>query len=164
MLPLTESAVRSSFVNCSRGEASRLTLPEGFADLDWDRRDLLGWADPKAPLRAYVVLDGADGPVGLALRTVERAHGRRRTLCAWCEDVFATNDVGLFVAPRAGAAGRRGDSVGTLVCTGFECAGNVLRAPRPEETADDAGTFVARRRDGLRERALKFVDEVLASA
>jgi len=41
MRPMTEQQVRRSFVNCSRGEAQGLTLPKGFADLDWSDLDLL---------------------------------------------------------------------------------------------------------------------------
>ena len=71
MRPLTEPQVRRSFVNCSRGEAQGLTLPRGFADLDWSGLDVLGWRDPKAPLRGYLVLDLAGGPVGIAVRAAD---------------------------------------------------------------------------------------------
>lgn len=71
MRPMTEQQVRRSFVNCSGGEAQGLTLPKGFAELDWVSLDLLGWRDPKAPLRGYLVLDAAAGPVGLAVRAAD---------------------------------------------------------------------------------------------
>src|SRR5437763_16426437 len=68
---LTERQVRRSFVNCSRGEADGLTLPRDFAALDWAALDLLGWRDPKAPLRGYLVLETDGGPVGLSVRAAD---------------------------------------------------------------------------------------------
>ena len=37
MLPLTESDIRASLVNASQREARDVRLPDGFADLAWDR-------------------------------------------------------------------------------------------------------------------------------
>ena len=45
MNPLTEKLIRASFVNCSRREASQLTLPADLSDLRWDRLDYLGWIE-----------------------------------------------------------------------------------------------------------------------
>ena len=117
MNPLTEKLIRASFVNCSRREASQLTLPADLSDLRWDRLDYLGWIDRKAPLRAYVVVPVDDDLVGITLRSPEGAASRRRAVCAWCEDVYATDDVSMYVARRAGGPGRNGDTIGTLICT-----------------------------------------------
>jgi len=108
MNPLTEKQIRTSFVNCSRREAAQLTLPLDLGDLRWDHLDYLGWIDRKAPLRAYVVLTVEDTLVGVTLRTPEVVAARRRAMCAWCEDVNATNDASMYVARRAGASGRNG--------------------------------------------------------
>ncbi len=161
MDPLTEKQIRTSFVNCSRREAAQLTLPVDLADLRWDRLDVLGWIDRKAPLRSYAVVPVDDEIVGVALRSPERAATRRRAVCAWCEDVYATGDVSLYVAPRAGAAGRKGDTVGTLICTTFECSRNVRRTPTIIEAGQDPAALVQRRIEGLRERSARFVREVL---
>lgn len=32
-----------------------MTMPEGLSSLDWEARDFLGWRDPRAPQRAYLV-------------------------------------------------------------------------------------------------------------
>ena len=161
MHPLTEPEIRTSFVNCSRGEATSLTLPADLTALRWDRLDVLGWVDRRAPLRAYAVLPLDDAVVGIALRVPETVGKRRRAVCAWCEDVNATNDASLYVARRAGAAGRRGDTVGTLICTGFECSRNVRRTPTLIEAGQDPAGLVLRRIDGLRERSQRFAREVL---
>jgi hypothetical protein len=52
---LSEQQVRRSFVNCSQGEAKGLALPKDFEDLDWASPELLGWRDPKAPLRGCLL-------------------------------------------------------------------------------------------------------------
>jgi hypothetical protein len=161
MDPLTEKLIRSSFVNCSKREAAQLTLPPDLAELRWDRLDYLGWIDRKAPLRAYVVLPLDDALVGVALRAPEVATKRRRAVCAWCEDVYATEDVSMYVARRAGAPGRNGDTIGTLICTRFDCSTNVRRKPTIIEAGDDPAGFVQRRTDALREHTEKFAREVL---
>ncbi|WP_421742699.1 FBP domain-containing protein [Cellulomonas sp.] len=158
---LTEKQIRASFVNCSRREAAQVTLPADLSELRWDRLDYLGWIDRKAPLRAYVVLPVGDALVGIALRSPEVAGKRRRAVCAWCEDVYATDDVSMYVARRAGAPGRNGDTIGTLICTTFGCSANVRRTPTIIEAGDDPAGVVRRRIAGLRERSARFADEVL---
>lgn len=160
MLPLTEQQIRTSFVNCSRREAAQLTLPSDLADQRWDRLDYLGWIDRKAPLRSYVVVPVDDRLVGVALRAPEVAS-RRRAVCAWCEDVYATDDVSMYVARRAGAAGRNGDTLGTLVCTDFRCSHNVRRKPTLVEAGQDPAGVVQRRIETLRAHSVRFVREVL---
>jgi len=165
MIPLTEQQIRASLVNATRREVTQATLPDLDA-LDWDRLDYLGWRDRKAPLSAYVVLELGGEPVGVLLRAAERtASGRRRSgVCAWCEDVVVTADVTLYVARRAGAPGRKGDTVGTLLCTDLGCSRNVRRVPTRAEAGTDEevrAQVVQRRIAGLRERSGRFVAEVL---
>ena len=114
MEPLDEATIRGSFVNCSQGEASRIKLPAGFGHgaLPWADLDFLGWTDPAAPLRALLVVPGADGPTGVVLRRPEarKAHLSRSSMCRVCLTVHAASGVALFVAPLAGAAGRKGNA------------------------------------------------------
>jgi len=163
MLPLTEKQLRTSFVNASRREANDATLPD-LSALDWDRLDYLGWHDRRAPLSAYVVVELDDGPVGVLLRAADPPKVRRRTICAWCEDVVVTDDVSMYVARRAGASGKRGNTIGTLICTDFTCSRNVRRPPTRTEAGSDAEALreqiVARRIAGLRERSVRFVEEI----
>lgn len=158
MNPLTEKQIRTSFVNCSKREAAQLSLPLDLNDLRWDH---LGWIDRKAPLRAYVVLTVDETLVGVTLRTPEVVAARRRAMCPWCEDVNATNDASMFVARRAGASGRNGDTIGTLICTSFECSRNVRRTPTLVEAGLDPAGLVQRRIEGLRERSQRFARSVL---
>lgn len=128
MRPLDERALRASFRNASRKEVADLNLPAGFADIDLDHLDYLGWGDPKAPRRAYVVAEIDGAPAGVLLQRAEQ-RVVARAQCSWCEDVTLRNDVQLFVARKTGPAGRKGDTVGTLVCANFGCSDNVRRLP-----------------------------------
>ncbi|UOQ56975.1 FBP domain-containing protein [Leucobacter allii] len=164
MHPLTESDIRSSFINASRKEVADLTLPEGFDALreaDWRALDYLGWRDPKFARRAYVLLPRPDGaPVGVALRQAEAAP-RSRAMCNWCRDVRLPNDVVFWSARRAGPAGRRGGTVGTLVCRDFECSRNVRNDPPPAYEGYDVAAARARRIEELRLKAAGFADMLL---
>ncbi|BDZ41870.1 hypothetical protein GCM10025865_11690 [Paraoerskovia sediminicola] len=166
MEPLTEKQIRSSFINASRREAAQATLPDLDA-LDWTALDYLGWRDRKAPLSSYVVVEIDGEPRGVLLRASDPSlRGRRKAVCNWCEDVVVTEDVSLYVARRGGASGRRGNTIGTMICTEFLCSQNVRRTPTFTEAGNDpvaAELIVERRVAGLRERSAKFVAEVLST-
>ncbi|GHI87726.1 hypothetical protein Sxan_50900 [Streptomyces xanthophaeus] len=121
--PLTEKQIRSSFVNCTKGEASRLRLPLDFAELPWEDLDFLGWVDPGAPLKAHLVLPAAEGPLGISLRvpSVNRTSAMKSSLCQLCLTGHASSGVTLLAAPLAGARGREGNTVGIYVCADLAC-------------------------------------------
>lgn len=160
MLPLDQKTISASFVNASKKEISDLTLPSGFADLDWDRLDYLGWRDPKIGKRAYVVVALDDGPVGIILKQADVAP-RTRAQCSWCQDVHLPNDVVLFVAKRAGAAGRNGDTVGSLVCDAFQCSANVRKSLPMAYLGFDVEAARIERIASLRQRAASFATGIL---
>ena len=128
MRPLDERAIRASFRNASRKRVSSLTLPPELAACDFDVLDYLGWVDPKMPRRAYVIAEIDDAPVGVLLQRAEQ-RTLARAQCSWCDDVTLRNDVQLFAARKAGAPGRNGDTIATLVCENFGCSANVRRLP-----------------------------------
>jgi hypothetical protein len=159
--PMTEPQVRRSFVNCSRGEAQGLTLPRGFADLDWADVDVLGWRDPKAPLRGYLVLDLADGPVGIAVRAADsRMSSGTAVMCLLCQTGQAGDAVSLFTARRTGEAGRNGNTVGTYICADLGCSDRVRTEIPPWLQLRDPAEVVAERSAELRERAEGFLAAV----
>lgn len=166
MKPLTENEIRASFVNASKREAGQAALPD-LSGLDWERLDYLGWRDSKRPL-GYAVVLVDDEPRGIILRAAPpptALAGRRRSaICAWCEDPLETQDVSLWVAKRSGAEGRKGDTVGTLICTEFVCSANVRRKPTFAELGsndpDAREQFIERRAAGLRDRSARFVAQV----
>ncbi|MGY1751996.1 FBP domain-containing protein [Blastococcus sp. SYSU D01042] len=164
MHALTEPQVRRSFVNCSQGEARALALPKDFATLEWHRLELLGWRDPKAPLRGYLVVEDADGggaPVGIALRAAEsRMSARTTAMCLLCQTAQAGDAVSLFTARRTGAAGRNGNTVGTYVCADLGCAQRVRTEIPPWLLDRDPAEVVVERAAELRRRALGFLGSV----
>ncbi|GAA0488363.1 FBP domain-containing protein [Streptomyces olivaceiscleroticus] len=124
MEPLSESDIRASFVNCSKGEAKRLNIPAGLDGLPWDDLDFLGWRDPQAPDRAYLVAPRDGGPLGVTLRRPQniRRTFTKTTVCSLCLTAHGGSGVSLLAAPRAGAAGRQGNTVGAYVCADLACS------------------------------------------
>ena len=179
MRQLSEKQLRASLVNASVRERKELHLPAEFDTLDWDRLEYLGWRDPKTPTIGYLVVDlsnvsdvrdaadvseasevsdsdTAAGLVGLRLRAGV-VPPRTRVLCALCEDVSIPNEVLLFTARRVGKAGRRGDTIGTLICSHFECSRNVHRLPSSAMAGQDREAVRLNRIDNLRDRVRRFV-------
>jgi len=155
--PLSEKQIRSSFVNCTKGDAARLRLPLDFAELPWDDLDFLGWVDPGAPLKAHLVLPREQGPLGISLRvpSVRRTSAVKSSLCQICLTGHASSGVTLLAAPLAGARGREGNTVGVYICADLACPLYVrgkrqpkLRAGRYEETV------------GLDERLARMTDNL----
>ncbi|MFJ6102087.1 FBP domain-containing protein [Streptomyces sp. NPDC092359] len=143
MEPLTDRQIRSSFVNCTKGEAGRLKLPLDFAELPWEDLDFLGWVDPGAPLRAHLVVTRPEGPVGVSLRVPAsgRTSAMKSSMCQVCLTGHASSGVTLLVAPLAGPRGREGNTVGLYLCADLACSLYVrgkrqpkLRGRRHEES------------------------------
>lgn len=167
MNPLGEEEIRASFVNCSKGEARRLTLPAGFADTPWSDLDFLGWRDPKAPERGYVVAERDGGPVGVALRA---STGARRSLlkssiCSICVTPQSGSGIALLVAPRAGAAGRDGNSLGLYVCADLACSLYVRGKKKSALARRFEETLTPQEQNARTVRNLRgFLDQVLQTA
>jgi FBP C-terminal treble-clef zinc-finger len=159
--PLTEQQVRRSFVNCSRGEAQVLALPKEFAALDWADLELLGWRDPKAPLRGYLVVESRDDVVGIAVRAAEsRMSSRTAAMCLLCRTAQTGDAVSLFTARRAGQAGRNGNTVGTYICADLGCAQRVRTEIPPWLQDRDPAAVVEERSAELRTRVAGFLGSV----
>ncbi|TYQ09926.1 UNVERIFIED_ORG: treble-clef zinc-finger protein [Gordonia westfalica J30] len=160
MHALTESEIRRSFVNATVRERKSLVLPPDFKELNWERMDFVGWRDPKQPMVGYVVIPTDDEPVGIMLRLGGR-QPRKRPLCSFCEDVLLPNDVAFFSAKLAGAAGRKGDTVGTLICSNFECSKNVRMKPPPVFGGHDPEALRQQRIESLQLRLNGFATRVV---
>jgi hypothetical protein len=139
MVALTEDEVRASFVNCTKGEVQRIGLPGPLDAVYWEHLDFLGWRDPKAEQRAYIVVPWTDGPVGIALRVpqAKRKSLMRSSMCSICLTVHSASGVASFVAAKAGSAGREGNSVGTYFCADLQCSRYVRGTLK-----SDAATFM----------------------
>jgi hypothetical protein len=138
MLPPTEAAIRTSFVNCTQGEAKRLALPKDLDDRPWADLDFLGWRDPSGGDRAYLVAASDNGLVGVALRVAQQTGRVRRSMCSLCLTTHTGDGVSLMTARKAGPEGRQGNSVGSYICTDLACSlylrGKKHAGPRIHET------------------------------
>lgn len=157
MQTIDHTAARRAFVNASKSKAASATFPAAWP-ADLDERDLVGWVDPKAPLRAYLVTDVGDALTTLELRLPSSSGPRRKSMCDLCHAMDAPEGSLLMVAQRAGARGRSGDSVGLYVCADFGCSARV-REPLPEHRRPAEGVPDTRVAE-LRERIGAFVARV----
>jgi len=158
--PLDQQQVRSAMANSTRGEASRMVFPAGFGGLDFSELEYLGWRDPKSPQRGYLVSWQDDHPVGIALRAPEGAS-KKSVMCTLCRSTHSSGGVALFAAPRAGAAGRNGNTVGTYICADLACS-TYIRLPKATVAViPEPGLDLAGRITGLLTRTAAFVDRVL---
>jgi hypothetical protein len=122
MEPLTEHEIRAAFINCTKGETKRLSVPRDLADRPWEDLDYLGWRDPQAPDRGYLVTELDGRPRAVALRSSSPAFGQlRRSMCSMCLTTHS-GGVSLMVAPKAGKAGQQGNSVGAYICSDLACS------------------------------------------
>ncbi len=162
MKPLTEKQIRGSFVNCSRSEATALTLPGRLDEVLWEDREFLGWRDPRAPLRGYTVWWHDDRPLGISLRAADSSmSGRTAAMCLLCQTTRSGADVSLFTARRAGEAGRQGNTVGQYVCADLDCSRRVRTDIPPWLRDRDPGEVITERASALRTRLDGFAGQVL---
>lgn len=164
MKPLDADEIRGSFINSTRGEMKRMSLPRGFADTAWDDLDFLGWIDSGAPDRAYIVLPDEAGPVGVALRAATARGSRLRSaICQFCITAHAVSDIALFSAALAGPLGRQGNVVGTYLCADLACS-LYVRGKRRAEVPQPGETLSTEDRiDRLTDNAHRFITRVATS-
>ncbi len=161
MQPLTADEIRRSFVNSSKSLVKAMTLPHDFAELPWDSLDYLGWRDPKAPARGYLVVPREAGATGIAVNTAATGKPRRGTgLCDLCFTAHQITEVSLFVARRAGSAGKAGNTVGTYICADLACS-LYVRGLRDPEVPQGSTVGPEIRTERLAERLDSFVTRVL---
>ncbi|WBU39084.1 FBP domain-containing protein [Homoserinibacter sp. YIM 151385] len=164
MKPLTEADIRASLVNAPPGEAQRMPLP-GLHEVLWEEREYLGWRDPQAPQRGYLVFWRDGEPVGLVVRAAAATMGGGAALCNLCNTQQPADQVRMFSAPKTGEAGERGNSVGTYICRDLACSLIIRIAPAASTSfRADQDAAVAARAEGLSRRLESFADRVLDAA
>ncbi|MFI7488466.1 FBP domain-containing protein [Micromonospora echinaurantiaca] len=160
MQPLSESAIRASFVNCTKGEAKRLAVPKDLAERPWDDLDFLGWRDGSAAERAYLVADSGAGLVGVALRVAPQTGRVRRSMCSFCLTTHTGDGVSLMTARKAGKDGRQGNSVGAYICTDLACS-LYLRGKRNAGRRIDESITLAEKVERTRASVTAFLHKVV---
>jgi hypothetical protein len=158
--PLTEADIRSSFVNATPDELAQLPIP-GLHETLWDEREFLGWRDPQAARRGYIVSWIDERPVGIVVRS---AGGSLRpgiaAMCSFCHSPQPATQVRLFSAARAGESGRNGNTIGTYICEDLGCPMLIRTAPphlNPPAT-------IAMRGASLLQRVQNFTADIMKSA
>jgi hypothetical protein len=170
MEPLHETEIRASFVNCTKGEASRMNLPRDHAELPWADLDFLGWRDPGAPERGYLVAEHGGRVVGVALRSGSGGGGgfTARSICTICKTTRTGGGVVLMSARRAGESGRNGNSVGQYICSDLACPlyvrGKKVSAGTLLDETLDLESRIARMRTGLGAFFTRVAPELAAGA
>ncbi|GAA4678196.1 FBP domain-containing protein [Gordonia humi] len=158
----TQKQILSAFRGATKSEISKVTFPSDFADIDFSRREFYGWRDAKMPRRAYVVVERDDEFVALLLNRSE-AKPRRRAMCSWCRDVDITEDALLYTVRRAGARGRKGDTLGILVCEDFNCPKHARKLPPAYHKGTDVDAIREQQVADMERRVQTFVSEVLST-
>jgi hypothetical protein len=162
MRAITAAEVRRSFVNLSQTQAKSLTLPAWWDLIDFDQWDYIGWRDAKAPQRGYIVAIENDLVTSIVVRAPEGASTRHgSSLCDLCHTGHAAADVALFTAARAGAAGRKGDTVGLYICADLACS-LYIRGLREVKLPQGETVSVEVRSARLQERLSTFLARVLS--
>jgi hypothetical protein len=158
--PLTEADIRSSFVNATPEELAQLPIP-GLHEMLWDEREYLGWRDPQAARRGYMVVWLDDRPVGIVVRS---AGGSLRAgiaaMCSFCHSPQPATQVRMFSAARAGEPGRNGNTIGSYICEDLACSLLIRVAPphlNPPAT-------IADRAESLLRRVRNFMSDVMSTA
>ncbi|MFF3748866.1 FBP domain-containing protein [Streptomyces sp. NPDC002018] len=124
MKPIDENEIRGSFVNCSKGEARRISLPRDLDGLPWADLDFLGWRDPGAPDRGYLVTEREGVWTGITLRGPSSGQKSvfKSSICSVCVTPHTASGVDLMSAPKVGRAGRQGNAVGIYMCADLACS------------------------------------------
>jgi hypothetical protein len=157
VLEMTEAVIRRSMINCSQGDAKRMTIPAEVLAADLGSVAFIAWHDPKMAQRAYLVAHHEGAPTGVLLRRASAPPRRRTAVCALCRTTRKNGDVSLYTAPRAGAAGRAGNSVGTYLCDELDCSEVVHLETATSTVVPELGVPVEDRVEGLVRRLDGFL-------
>ncbi len=160
MQPQTEASVRKSFINCSKGAASRIGIPPAVLDADWDKQFFLAWSDPKSPQNAYVVAETEDGLRGISMekRSAKGSGGAR--MCQLCLALHSSTGVSMVSIPTTKSSKDSYGSVGGYICTDLACVDYTLGTKKPEGVRQMEETLTQEERI---ERTLGNVQRLIAS-
>jgi hypothetical protein len=101
--------------------------------MPWEDLDFLGWRDPKAPNRSYLVTERDDRLMGIVLQmTSGRNAGLRCNICSLCLTTHTGGGVSLAAAHKARGLGKETDSVGEYICTDLACSLYLRGVKKPE--------------------------------
>jgi hypothetical protein len=161
MKPLTQEQIVGSLVNMSEVDLRVMSFP-GLHETLWDEREFLGWRDAHHPTKGYLVFWVGSEARGLMVRSAESSMpAGRSALCALCHTQQPAPQVSLFVAPKTGEEGARGNTVGTYLCADLSCSAMIrIVATVPGVTA--AQDTLTLKSDSIRQRLENFSRRVIS--
>lgn len=159
---VSQQQIIDAFRGATKSEVKRVTFPADFDELDFAKLEFVGWRDKKIPRRAYVSVPTDDGLVTLLLTQAE-SKPKAKAMCTWCRDVNLSSQAVLYTVRRGGSAGRKGDTIGVLVCEDFSCAANARKLPPAFHKGTDTDLIREQNLADLRRRVTGFVAEVLST-
>lgn len=163
MQELTEATIRSSFINCSKGEAKRLNLPS-LKEQNWDDLIFLSWLDPKSPLKGCLVVEH-EGQVQGVLLQKSKAQSKAAQMCQFCLTLHPGSGISLYTAARPGESGRRGNTIGTYLCSNLACTDYVRGKKKPAGIRQmDETLSLEERIARTRDNAVRFIERLVAGA
>jgi hypothetical protein len=162
MQPVTKDLIRDSFVNMTEAELNTMSFP-GLHETLWAEREFLGWRDVNHNTRGYLVFWVGSTLRGIMVRAAETAMpSGRSALCVLCHTQQPAPQVSLFVAPKAGHAGARGNTVGTYVCADLACSTIIRMVPALPGGVANTDDRVLERGVGVLSRLENFSERVLS--
>ncbi|NHU84834.1 FBP domain-containing protein [Kocuria sp. JC486] len=131
MLTYTETQIRKSFINCSKGEAQRINLPKDVLD-GWESRIFLAWIDPKAPQNGYMVAETEDGLRGIVLQKKAGKGSGNAQMCQLCMTLHPGSGISLVSIQRPRTKRDHYNSLGTYVCADLACSDYTQGRKKPD--------------------------------
>lgn len=163
MQPVEKDDIRSCFVNMTEAQLDSMSFP-GLHETLWAEREFLGWRDVNHQTRGYLVFWVEETLRGLMVRAAETPMpAGRSAVCVLCHTQQPAPQVSLFVSPKAGAEGFRGNTVGTYLCADLNCSTIIRMIPEVPGVTPSQQDIVASRGNGLLARLEGFSNRVLSS-
>lgn len=161
MRPVTKADIASCMANMSDSDLAVMTFP-GLHETLWEEREFLGWRDVHHNTKGYLVFWIGDGLRGLMVRAAEtQMPPGRSAICALCHTQQPAPQVSMFVAPKAGDEGYRGNTVGTYLCADLACSTLIRITPSESAAIPDVNQTLKRKSLGIRDRLENFSNRVL---
>ena len=162
MRPITALDIRPSMINMTEADLAAMTLP-GLHETLWEDREFLGWRDANHNTKGYLMFWVGDSPRGFMVRSAEsQMPPGKAAICVLCHTAQPAPQVSLFVAPKAGEEGMRGNTVGTYLCADLACSTLIRITPPESEAHPDPDKIVRHKAVGIRQRLENFSNRVLS--
>jgi hypothetical protein len=156
----TEASLRKSFLNCSKGAASRITIPASVLDADWERQFFLAWSDPKSPQNAYLVAETETGLQGIVMEKRPTLGSGGARMCQLCLSLHSSTGVSMVSIPTTKSTKDNYGSIGGYICTDLDCVEYTLGTKKPDGVRQMEETMSL---DERIQRALTNAQRLIAS-